>query len=210
MFAAHAKNVLTKTRREALDSKLADTVIAAPCTGLELIGESVTERIKQWDTDNKFANKLLAPPTKGKVQARGQSNGRRSRLMRYTSRGGFRPPYRPEMGSGFRPTYLPRTAILPTANATKCLSDTGTQDQSAREAVSQCSGNTDGPEKEIECGCIGATANPGQDQVGLVWFRGLTPQQQPGSYQGGEMMMKSVFSGGGNRSTRRKPPTYGK
>ena len=28
---------------------------------------------------------------------------------------------------------------------------------------------------------------------GLVWFRGLTPQQQPGSYQGGEMMMKSVF-----------------
>ena len=29
-------------------------------------------------------------------------------------------------------------------------------------------------------------------KVGLV-FRGLTPQQQPGSYQGGEMMMKSVF-----------------
>ena len=29
--------------------------------------------------------------------------------------------------------------------------------------------------------------------LGLVWFRGLTPQQQPGSYQGGEMMMKSVF-----------------
>ena len=28
---------------------------------------------------------------------------------------------------------------------------------------------------------------------GLVWFRGLTPQQQPGSYQGGEMMMKSGF-----------------
>ena len=28
---------------------------------------------------------------------------------------------------------------------------------------------------------------------GLVWFRGLTPQQQPGSYHGGEMMMKSVF-----------------
>ena len=28
----------------------------------------------------------------------------------------------------------------------------------------------------------------------LVWFiGGLTPQQQPGSYQGGEMMMKSVF-----------------
>ena len=29
-----------------------------------------------------------------------------------------------------------------------------------------------------------------------VWFWvnwGLTPQQQPGSYQGGEMMMKSVF-----------------
>ena len=30
-------------------------------------------------------------------------------------------------------------------------------------------------------------------RLGLVWFRGLTPQQQPGSYQGGEMMMKSVF-----------------
>ena len=29
--------------------------------------------------------------------------------------------------------------------------------------------------------------------TGKVWFRGLTPQQQPGSYQGGEMMMKSVF-----------------
>ena len=29
---------------------------------------------------------------------------------------------------------------------------------------------------------------------GLVWFYwGLTPPQQPGSYQGGEMMMKSVF-----------------
>ena len=30
---------------------------------------------------------------------------------------------------------------------------------------------------------------------GLVWlvYWGLTPQQQPGSYQGGEMMMKSVF-----------------
>ena len=28
--------------------------------------------------------------------------------------------------------------------------------------------------------------------VGLVYW-GLTPQQQPGSYQGGEMMMKSVF-----------------
>ena len=29
--------------------------------------------------------------------------------------------------------------------------------------------------------------------VGWFGFRGLTPQQQPGSYQGGEMMMKSVF-----------------
>ena len=29
-------------------------------------------------------------------------------------------------------------------------------------------------------------------QNGLVYW-GLTPQQQPGSYQGGEMMMKSVF-----------------
>ena len=27
---------------------------------------------------------------------------------------------------------------------------------------------------------------------GLVYW-GLTPQQQPGSYQGGEMMMESVF-----------------
>ena len=27
---------------------------------------------------------------------------------------------------------------------------------------------------------------------GLVYW-GLTPQQQPGAYQGGEMMMKSVF-----------------
>ena len=32
-----------------------------------------------------------------------------------------------------------------------------------------------------------------ENGFGLVWFRGLTPQQQPGSYQGGEMMMKSVF-----------------
>ena len=30
-------------------------------------------------------------------------------------------------------------------------------------------------------------------RFGLVYW-GLTPQQQPGSYQGGEMMMKSVFS----------------
>ena len=29
-------------------------------------------------------------------------------------------------------------------------------------------------------------------KIGLVYW-GLTPQQQPGSYQGGEMMMKSVF-----------------
>ena len=29
-------------------------------------------------------------------------------------------------------------------------------------------------------------------KYGLVYW-GLTPQQQPGSYQGGEMMMKSVF-----------------
>ena len=29
-------------------------------------------------------------------------------------------------------------------------------------------------------------------QFGLVYW-GLTPQQQPGSYQGGEMMLKSVF-----------------
>ena len=28
---------------------------------------------------------------------------------------------------------------------------------------------------------------------GLLVYWGLTPQQQPGSYQGGEMMMKSVF-----------------
>ena len=31
-----------------------------------------------------------------------------------------------------------------------------------------------------------------QVQIGLVYW-GLTPQQQPGSYQGGEIMMKSVF-----------------
>ena len=44
----------------------------------------------------------------------------------------------------------------------------------------------------------------------LVYW-GLTSQQQPGSYQGSEMvMMKNQFSGGGNRSTRNKPPTYGK
>ena len=30
-----------------------------------------------------------------------------------------------------------------------------------------------------------------QGEIGLVYW-GLTPQQQPGSYQGGEMMMKSV------------------
>ena len=39
-------------------------------------------------------------------------------------------------------------------------------------------------------------APPGPKQPtpmnGLVYW-GLTPQQQPGSYQGGEMMMKSVF-----------------
>ena len=52
--------------------------------------------------------------------------------------------------------------------------------------------------------------------LGLVYWS-LTPQQQPGSYQGGEMMMKSVFwwrkpeypeeTGvpRGNRSTQRKP-----
>ena len=28
---------------------------------------------------------------------------------------------------------------------------------------------------------------------GCMVYWGLTPQQQPGSYQGGEMMMKSVF-----------------
>ena len=30
-------------------------------------------------------------------------------------------------------------------------------------------------------------------RFGLLVYWGLTPQQQPGSYQGGEMMMKSVF-----------------
>ena len=30
-------------------------------------------------------------------------------------------------------------------------------------------------------------------QLGGLVYWGLTPQQQPGSYQGGEMMMKSVF-----------------
>ena len=41
-------------------------------------------------------------------------------------------------------------------------------------------------------------------RVILVYW-GLRPQQQPGSYQGGEMMV--MKSGGGNRSTRRKSPT---
>ena len=64
--------------------------------------------------------------------------------------------------------------------------------------------------------------NNGRPPSGVVWecwkgvwfglvYWGLTPQQQPGSYQGGEMMMmKNQFSGGGNRRSRRKPPTYGK
>ena len=34
---------------------------------------------------------------------------------------------------------------------------------------------------------------PKRNSCWVGWFRGLTPQQQPGSYQGGEMMMKSVF-----------------
>ena len=42
------------------------------------------------------------------------------------------------------------------------------------------------------CCLVGASTGSGV-LIGLVWFRGLTPQQQPGSYQGGEMMMKSVF-----------------
>ena len=39
-------------------------------------------------------------------------------------------------------------------------------------------------------------ANVFQPFFRLVWFWfywGLTPQQQPGSYQGGEMMMKAIF-----------------
>ena len=35
----------------------------------------------------------------------------------------------------------------------------------------------------VGVGCLGAG----------LGFLGLTPQQQPGSFQGGEMMMKSVF-----------------
>ena len=57
---------------------------------------------------------------------------------------------------------------------------------------------------------IGFKASKSFSRFGLVYW-GLTPQQQPGSYQGGEMMMKSVF-------WWRKPeypeetsaPTYGK
>ena len=50
------------------------------------------------------------------------------------------------------------------------------------------------PEAELELGPVGGLqeleAGPG---LVLVYW-GLTPQQQPGSYQGGEMMMmKSVF-----------------
>ena len=38
------------------------------------------------------------------------------------------------------------------------------------------------------------TISPSNVYHGLVWFYwGLTPQHEPGSYQGGEMMMKSVF-----------------
>ena len=48
----------------------------------------------------------------------------------------------------------------------------------------------DRPSKGLVAGfrCIYAASG----SVGLVYW-GLTPQQHPGSYQGGEMMMKSVF-----------------
>ena len=41
----------------------------------------------------------------------------------------------------------------------------------------------------------GCPTGTSRSQPGLVWFYwGLTPQEQPGSYKGGEMMMmKSVF-----------------
>ena len=61
------------------------------------------------------------------------------------------------------------------------------------------------------CVCVWVGGVGGSILQVLLVYLGLTPQQQPGSYQGGEMMMmKSIFSGGGNRSTRRKPPAYGK
>ena len=61
---------------------------------------------------------------------------------------------------------------------------------------------------------------------GLVYWS-LTPQQQPGSYRGSDYddrwfgllefnasatarVISRQFSGGGNRTTQRKPPTYGK
>ena len=39
--------------------------------------------------------------------------------------------------------------------------------------------------------CPGLKGESCQNSIMVYW--GLTPQQQPGSYQGGEMMMKSVF-----------------
>ena len=67
-------------------------------------------------------------------------------------------------------------------------------------------GGSDSTLKYTKCkGCLPNGAFYENLRFGLV-YRGLSPQQQPGSYQDGEMMMmKSVFSGGGNRSTRRKP-----
>ena len=41
-------------------------------------------------------------------------------------------------------------------------------------------------------GCGGGGGDWGWG-FGVLVYWGLTPQQQPGSYQGGEMMMKSVF-----------------
>ena len=40
-------------------------------------------------------------------------------------------------------------------------------------------------------GCV--RLGVGGGGVGVLVYWGLTPQQQPGSYQGGEMKMKSVF-----------------
>ena len=41
-------------------------------------------------------------------------------------------------------------------------------------------------------GAIQSQTLPGPIQFGLVYW-GLTPQQQPGSYQGGEMMMMMLL-----------------
>ena len=45
----------------------------------------------------------------------------------------------------------------------------------------------------IQTCCAGMNGHSESLSFGLLVYWGLTPQQQPGSYQGGDMMMKSVF-----------------